>query len=729
MNRKDDYLRFEYGNIINFSKNQEELNSSDFRTANDKKLFNIFSGGKDVLGKKEYKSLWQSVKEYASKNGNAELFDEEEKQVLLDDINKKSGEHFDMTTLTNFLYRVFQKPDKLKLDDTAQINAPYHEMRENDSIKIKNIANTQEAKKEFAEHLFNPENKECEVIYSDDNKIASKSIKDANGNLLRTITYDKNGQPENVEIKIESGWEITDFNPDYGEYSIIKTGTDKNKKLSEVMMNNNKIYMKVEYNPNNPEERKESVYSIDKNNRLAYTTEYKDNKRVRVVNYNEEGEREQSCEYIYEKDFSDGVYPASLRTYNARGELINVYDNKTQKEYDGKGNEIKTKDNQVDENKELWDLTESLMQNFTTEKLLSINEKNVLKLIASYEAESEIETYRNPNHTKQTLIEKILTTENPEEKRVQVKILVDALKGSIDTRLGYNTRVSDENLQSGKQKLNQMLDECLLDNVDDKTVKDNVEKVSYLLKNSFYEFGGFTHNDIPNGKIDKYSYQNHVGDCWLLSSLDSLSELKNGQKFINDCIENDSVNKKVNIKLEGGKVTYSFSYEEIQNAYHFSIGDADMKALEMAYEKYHQEFKPNDKDNIEGGWMKDAFGILSGNKPMEAVVNNGKAGVMIDGNFVEINKKNRQKLKHIPIEIKNVTPEIMAQIKDVQEFTAKTLTSADIDKLSRHAFYITDVAENGQITVKEPNSPNLSRTFTQDRFFELYDEGMTIFVL
>ena len=211
--------------------------------------------------------------------------------------------------------------------------------------------------------------------------------------------------------------------------------------------------------------------------------------------------------------------------------------------------------------------------------------------------------------------------------------------------------------------------------------------------------------------------------------MDSLSELKKGQKFINDCIENDSANKKVNIKLEGGKVTYSFSYEEIQNAYRLSIGDADMKALEMAYEKYHQEFKPNDKDNINGGWMKDAFGILSGNKPMEAVVNNGKAGVMIDGNFVEISKKNRQKLKHIPIEIKNVTPEIMAQIKDVQEFTAKTLTSADIDKLSRHAFYITDVAENGQITVKEPNSPNLSRTYTQDRFFELYDEGMTIFVL
>lgn len=729
MNRKDDYLRFEYGNIINFSKNQEELNSSDFRTSNDKKLFNIFSGGKDVLGKKEYKSLWQSVKEYAGKNGNAELFDEEEKQALLDDINKKSGEHFDMTTLTNFLYRVFQKPDKLKLDDTAQINAPYQEMREKDSIEIKNMANTQEAQKEFAEQLFNPENKDCEVIYSDDNKIASKSIKDANGNLLRKIIYDKNGQPDKVEIKTESGWKITDFNPDYGEYSIIKSGTDKNKKLSEVMMNNNKIYMKVEYNPNNSEERKEYVYLNDKNNRLSYTTEYKDGKRFRVIDYNDKGEQEQSCEYIYEKDYSD-VYPASLRTYNARGELINVIDNKNQKEYDGKGNEIKTQDNEADENKELWDLAITLVQdNITTEKLLSINDKNVLKVIDNYETESDMETYKNPNYTKQTLIEKILTTENPEEKRVQVKILVDALKGSIDTRLGYNTRVSDEKLQSGKQKLNQMLDECLLDNADDKTVKDNVEKVSYLLKNSFYEFGGFSHNDIPNGKIDKYSYQNREGDCWLLSSLDSLSELKNGQKFINDCIENDSANKKVNIKLEGGKVIYSFSYEEIQNAYHLSIGDADMKALEMAYEKYHQEFKPNDKDNINGGWMKDAFGILSGNKPMEAVVNNGKAGVMIDGNFVEINKKNRQKLKHIPIEIKNVTPEIMAQIKDIQEFTAKTLTSADIEKLSRHAFYITDVAENGQITVKEPNSPNLSRTFTQDRFFELYDEGMTIFVL
>lgn len=728
MNKKNDYLRLEFGNIINFSNYQDELKNSDFRTANDKKLFNIFSGGKDVLGKKEYKSLWQCIKEYAGQNGNAELLDEEEKQALLDEINQKSGEHFDKTTLTNFLYRVFQKTEKLKLKDTAQICAPYHEMREKDTISAKNLFKAQETRKDFAENLFNPENKNFEVIYSDDNKIISKTIKDTNGNSLRTITYDKNGEPEKVEIKTESGWDITDFNPDYGEYSIIKTGTDKNKKLSEVMVIDNQIYMKVEYNPNNSKERQEYVYSIDKNNQLCYTTEYKDGKRFRVINYNDEGMQSRSVEYLYDKDYYDGVYPASLRTYNARGELVNVIDNKNKKEYDGKGNEIKIQDSNKDEKVAVYDIASSLVHDFTTEKLFSVNAKNVLKTINNYNTESDIETYKNPNHIKQTLIEKILTTKNAEEKNVQIKIMVDALKGCIDTKLDYNNRVSDEKLQSGKQKLNQMLDECLLDGTDDKTIKNNLEKVAYLLKNSFYEFGGFTQNDTPNGKIDKYSYQNHIGDCWLLSSLDSLSELKSGQKYINNCIENNPANKEVKIKLEGGKVTYTFSYEEIQNAYSFSIGDADMKALEMAYDKYHKEFKPNDKDNIYGSWMKDAFGILSGNKPMEAIINSGKIGVMIDGNFVEINPQNRQKLKHIPIEIKNVTPEIMAQIKDVQEFTAKTTISYDIQKFSSHAFYVTDISDDEQITVKEPNSPNLSRTYTKDRYFELF-EGMTIFIL
>lgn len=202
MNKKNDYLRLEFGNIINFSNYQDELKNSDFRTANDKKLFNIFSGGKDVLGKKEYKSLWQCIKEYAGQNGNAELLDEEEKQALLDEINQKSGEHFDKTTLTNFLYRVFQKTEKLKLKDTAQICAPYHEMREKDTISAKNLFKAQETRKDFAENLFNPENKNFEVIYSDDNKIISKTIKDTNENSLRTITYDKNGEPEKSKLKL-----------------------------------------------------------------------------------------------------------------------------------------------------------------------------------------------------------------------------------------------------------------------------------------------------------------------------------------------------------------------------------------------------------------------------------------------------------------------------------------------------------------------------------------------
>ena len=71
----------------------------------------------------------------------------------------------------------------------------------------------------------------------------------------------------------------------------------------------------------------------------------------------------------------------------------------------------------------------------------------------------------------------------------------------------------------------------------------------------------------------------------------------------------------------------------------------------------------------------------------------------------------------------------MAQIKEIQNFTAKTTISEDEHGFSSHAFYITDISKDNNITVKEPNNPTNSRTYTQDYYNKIHNNEMTIFVI
>ena len=727
MGNKDKFLQLNAGYILNFVKNAKELTEKDFRTQDTTQLFSIFSGGDGILDKNDYKNLWQLVNKYANQN-NDNILDGDEEKALLEEINKNSDKKFDHTSLTHFLMKVFQRPDKVDLEDTAQLNVDFMELVESDVRR--SVESTNDIEK-----MFNPNGDKTNVEYDENDKIKSKTLLDCNGKAVKIMFYDEAGEPSRIETKTQQGYEIIDLKPEYGDYSIIKTGEDKTKKHSETFVLddstiNTTICKRVEYDSTNQGSRTEYVYDTLKGtNELLSIAEYKNGKKSKVTGY-KEGRPEEITEYIYDNDYYQGKYPSEIRTYNARGNLTYLIDNKNQKSYDGKGNEIDEQANMArnTSDEEISTIASSLLKELSSENLSKLNSHNVLEIMSRYKYLS-IKFTPEGDAIKQDLLDDILANPDMEARREQVKILVEALRGKIDNIFENNARVTEEMLERGKQIINQLLDDCLSDKADNNLIKDNIKQVLFFFKNWFFEFGGLTYTDTPNGKIDKYSYQNKIGDCWLLATLDSLSELKCGQEYLKQIIENNEQNQQVKIKLNGGKTIYTVSYEEIRKAYHYSIGDADMKALEIAFEKYFEEYKPNGLDSIDGGWQQYSYQILSGNEPKDTVIQNGAAGIVIDGEFIEINKKNRDKLKHIPINVSKITPDLMSQIKEVQNFSSLTVSSRDAHELSSHAYYITNISKEGFITVKEPNTPNLARTYTAEMFLKIYGNELTLFIM
>lgn len=91
-----------------------------------------------------------------------------------------------------------------------------------------------------------------------------------------------------------------------------------------------------------------------------------------------------------------------------------------------------------------------------------------------------------------------------------------------------------------------------------------------------------------NGKIDATFSQGHVADCWLLSAIKSLSINPDGLKMLNDLISLDDKGN-VTVQLKGVDKKYTISKEELEGANEFAQGDLDIRAIELAVNKYLHE--------------------------------------------------------------------------------------------------------------------------------------------
>jgi len=210
--------------------------------------------------------------------------------------------------------------------------------------------------------------------------------------------------------------------------------------------------------------------------------------------------------------------------------------------------------------------------------------------------------------------------------------------------------------------------------------------------------------DFPNGKIDKPHYQGSMGDCWLLETINALSRTDKGQELIEDCIKVNKKDGSVEVTLGQDKLKYRISAEELTSSINLSQGDADVRAIEIAFEKYFNDYRPGDKEDIWGNWTHTAMSILTGNQTKKVVNKDGKLGLDSTDGFIEINKKNKNKLKRIPLQI----PATIENLELLKQFKPDIVICIG---LNSHEYSLIH-EKDGFITTTEPHNSENQKKFT-----------------
>ena len=117
----------------------------------------------------------------------------------------------------------------------------------------------------------------------------------------------------------------------------------------------------------------------------------------------------------------------------------------------------------------------------------------------------------------------------------------------------------------------------------------------------------------PNGKIDQHFRQGNTDDCWLLAAIKALAMQPKGLKILNDSIKVDDKNQTVTVTLKGPNKSYKFTFSELNAATELSSGDGDIRAIEMAVNKYFkEEGSVRGQPDINGNYEHVAYRILTG---------------------------------------------------------------------------------------------------------------------
>ena len=100
---------------------------------------------------------------------------------------------------------------------------------------------------------------------------------------------------------------------------------------------------------------------------------------------------------------------------------------------------------------------------------------------------------------------------------------------------------------------------------------------------------GYELENEANGKVDESFKQGNIGDCWLLASINSIAATPKGAKILNDSLKvNDDGS--IDVTFKGLNLTYNVSADELKEKKgKYSTGNIDVRAIEIAAEKYFKE--------------------------------------------------------------------------------------------------------------------------------------------
>ncbi len=203
-----------------------------------------------------------------------------------------------------------------------------------------------------------------------------------------------------------------------------------------------------------------------------------------------------------------------------------------------------------------------------------------------------------------------------------------------------------------------------------------------------------------NGLIDRDFQQGSVGSCWLLSSIKSLASNSQTAQMLNANITIDEEGN-THVKLLGPNKTYIVTREELLSHSDYSMGDYDIRAIEIAVNKYLLEER---KKDVDGGTQFDAMNILHGNS-ITTITTAGDTNLLeIKNNKFEkaLNEKIIEKLPEL-VEHKNLVFSMGLGLTANKGISGEIVGKNSNTTLStRHAYGVVNIDKN-YIYISDPH--------------------------
>ena len=132
----------------------------------------------------------------------------------------------------------------------------------------------------------------------------------------------------------------------------------------------------------------------------------------------------------------------------------------------------------------------------------------------------------------------------------------------------------------------------------------------------------------PDGKINSGFAQGLTGDCWFLSAINATAKTEQGLAKLNSMlsVQKDGDNiLSVTVNIQGNE--FVIDYEELKNANEYATGDLDVRAIEIAANRFLYETEC--EDISDGRFVDSGFELLFGEGNYESE----EFGPDADGNW------------------------------------------------------------------------------------------------
>lgn len=193
---------------------------------------------------------------------------------------------------------------------------------------------------------------------------------------------------------------------------------------------------------------------------------------------------------------------------------------------------------------------------------------------------------------------------------------------------------------------------------------------------------------MPNGKIDKSFKQGQTGDCWLLAGIKSLSMTADGKKLLDNAVKVDK-NGNATVTLKGVGKKYTVTARDLKCSNELSTGDSDVRALEIAMDRYFREKTPDGRADIDGNSVGKALALIGDPKKTQEFVGQQDVAKGIVS-LADSGMKNKAAVTGMSGNI------------DPRDINAIDENGKKVDVYNAHAYSIKEIAVDG-ITLINPH--------------------------